>query len=102
MKKLLLFVLLAVAPCFSQQVKSQLVIRVSGHGNVRSLPGHIDCPWQCSQFYYGYQDVKLEALPAHGWKFKEWGEVCSGTGKTTDIRLAGLDVLCTARFEKKP
>ena len=57
-----------------------LSVSVSGSGNITSSPSGINCPSDCSQQYAQGTSVTLTPQASAGWRFKEWGGSCSGSG----------------------
>jgi uncharacterized repeat protein (TIGR03803 family) len=69
----------SVGATFTQNTY-QLSVTTSGSGTVTSADGFINCPATCSHIYLSNTQVTLNATPALGWSFTDWGGACSGTG----------------------
>jgi outer membrane protein assembly factor BamB len=53
------------------------VIKI-GAGAVKSAPAGIDCGATCSASFASGTEVRLHAIPASGWTFREWRGACTG------------------------
>ena len=55
-----------------------LTISATGSGTVTSGDGYINCGTSCAHVYSSGTSVILNAIPAPGWTFSNWGGACSG------------------------
>lgn len=68
-------------------VRHELVVQVSGSGNVGSQPAGIDCGASCAALFDAATAVTLSATPAAGQVFSAWGGACSGTTPTCSLTM---------------
>ncbi|MEA3546700.1 MAG: hypothetical protein U9R66_03475 [Thermodesulfobacteriota bacterium] len=78
----------------------KLSVSLSGDGIVTSHPSGIDCPKNCTDFFYKNTSVTLTAVPSEGASFGNWsGGGCSGSGTCTVTMDSDIEV--TATFGKE-
>lgn len=79
-----------------------LTVTVVGQGHVTSDDDQIDCPTDCTGFYFPdsvFPTVTLTAAPDSGWTFTGWSGDCSGTGDC--VLVMDDDHSVTATFEEE-
>jgi Divergent InlB B-repeat domain len=77
----------AVSALFAPTTYS-LDVRVSGRGTVRSSRPGIVCPRRCSSSFSSYDPLRLQAIPAKGWKLVRWTGACRGKARTCTLPMA--------------
>lgn len=69
-------------------IRHELVVQLSGSGNVGSQPAGIDCSTaSCAAQFDEGTGVTLTATPAAGQVFSAWGGACSGTTPTCSLTM---------------
>ena len=77
---------------------SEMVVQVTGVGNVKSQPAGIDCSTgNCKALFATSTVVVLSATPGSGQSFEGWGGACSGASSVCSVTLSQT-LSVTARF----
>ncbi len=88
-------------PAPSEPDPLTLAVLVDGSGQVRALPGDLDCGDICAQSYSPGTALTLTATPDAGWAFAGWMGACSGLSATCRMTL-NQPTSVVATFEQQP
>ena len=67
------------------------------HGKVSSRPRGIACGADCAATSARGATIRLTAVPAHGFRFRQWAGACRGTDPSCTVRM-NADRTAFARF----
>jgi len=73
-----------VYPIYKKQSNSfSLSVKTDSNGLVKSNPSGVDCGESCNAIFQDKTLVELRATPKSSYKFKNWGDACSGNLEAT-------------------
>lgn len=78
-----------------------LVVSVSGAGQVSSIPAGIDCGSDCTEALISGSDITLTATPSSGFIFSGWSGDCSGSTASCTLTMSARRAT-TATFIASP
>src|SRR6202140_4406456 len=91
---------LAVPPQTGRRYALTVTRSGTGHGEVTTNPGGIDCGPTCSSAFDEGEVISLSATPTSGSRFAGWTGACNGPGPCTVVARA--DATVDAAFQATP
>ena len=67
----------------------RLTVGLSGKGTIRGANARIACPGRCTATVASFQQLRLKAAPAKGWKLRAWTGACRGKQVVCTLPMTG-------------